>query len=79
MVLRDPAGGVAVGLVVLARVFWRQMKKLWAQAKQGGVILSQPSEYMERVFLPSFLAWCSKLVVTGIFLAAFSIPVTFSR
>ena len=69
--------GIAVGLVILARVFWRQVKKLWNQAKQGGVILSQPKKYMEWVFLPSFLAWCSKLVVTGIFLAAFALPVTF--
>ena len=44
--------GIAVLLVVLARVFWRQVKKLWAQAKQGGVILSQPKKYMEWVFLP---------------------------
>ena len=69
--------GVAVGLVILAKVFWRQVKKLWDQAKQGGVILSQPKKYFEWVFLPSFLAWVSKLVVTGIFLAAFAIPVTF--
>ncbi len=69
--------GVAVGLVILARAFWRQMKKLWEQAKQGGVILSQPKKYMQFVFLPSFLAWCCKLIVTGIFLAAFAIPVTF--
>lgn len=71
-------GGVAVGLVILVRAFWRQVKKLWEQAKQGGVILSQPKKYMQWVFLPSFLAWCSKLIVTGIFLAAFSIPVTFN-
>jgi uncharacterized membrane protein YbhN (UPF0104 family) len=69
--------GIAVALVILARVFWRQIKKLWLQAKQGGVILSTPKKYMEWVFLPSFLAWCSKLIVTGIFLAAFAIPVTF--
>jgi uncharacterized membrane protein YbhN (UPF0104 family) len=69
--------GIVVGIVVLARMFWRQVKKLWAQAKQGGVILSQPKKYMEWVCLPSFLAWVCKLVVTGIFLAAFAIPVTF--
>jgi uncharacterized membrane protein YbhN (UPF0104 family) len=69
--------GLAVGIVILAKVFWRQVKKLWEQAKQGGVILSRPKKYMEWVFLPSFLAWCCKLIVTGIFLAAFSIPVTF--
>ena len=69
--------GVAVLIVVLVRIFWRQVKKLWEQAKQGGAILAQPRKYMELVFLPSFLGWCCKLTVTGIFLAAFSIPVTF--
>jgi uncharacterized membrane protein YbhN (UPF0104 family) len=70
--------GIAVLLVILGRMFWRQVKKLWVQAKQGGVILSQPRKYMEWVFLPSFLAWVCKLIVTGIFLAAYAIPVTFS-
>src|SRR5262249_36468990 len=64
-------------IVVLARMFWRQVKKLWAQAKQGGVILSQPKRYLTRAFLPSFLSWLCKLAVVGIFLAAFAIPVTF--
>ena len=53
------------------------MKKLWAKAKQGGVILSRPKEYFARAFLPSFLSWLCKLAVIGIFLAAFAIPVTF--
>jgi uncharacterized membrane protein YbhN (UPF0104 family) len=69
--------GAIVLLVILGRIFWRQVKKLWAQAKQGGVILSQPKRYMTRAFLPSFLSWLCKLVVIGIFLAAFAIPVTF--
>jgi uncharacterized membrane protein YbhN (UPF0104 family) len=69
--------GLIAGLVLLARIFWRQVKKLWAQAKQGGVILTTPKRYLKRAFLPSFLAWTCKLVVVGIFLAAFAIPVTF--
>jgi uncharacterized membrane protein YbhN (UPF0104 family) len=73
--------GIVVGglflIVLLARIFWRQVKKLWVQAKQGGVILSQPRRYLARVFLPSFLSWSCKLAVIGIFLAAFAIPVTF--
>jgi uncharacterized membrane protein YbhN (UPF0104 family) len=69
--------GLAVLLVILGRIFWRQLKKLWVEAKQGGVILSQPKKYMEWAFLPSFLSWLCKLIVTGIFLAAFAIPVTF--
>ena len=69
--------GIAVGIAVLVKLLWRQLKKLWAQAKQGGVILSQPRRYLTRAFLPSFLSWTCKLTVIGIFLAAFAIPVTF--
>jgi uncharacterized membrane protein YbhN (UPF0104 family) len=70
------AGG-ALLIVILGRIFWKQLKKLWAKAKQGGVILSRPKEYFTRAFLPSFLSWACKLTVIGIFLAAFAIPVTF--
>ena len=38
-------GGIGL-IVILARIFWRQVKKLWAKAKQGGVILSQPRRYI---------------------------------
>jgi uncharacterized membrane protein YbhN (UPF0104 family) len=69
--------GVAVGIAVLVRICWRWAKKLWAQAKQGGMILSQPRRYFTRAFLPSFLSWACKLIVIAIFLAAFAIPVTF--
>jgi uncharacterized membrane protein YbhN (UPF0104 family) len=64
-------------IVLLGRIFWRQLKKLWAQAKQGGAILAQPKRYLTRAFLPSFASWLCKLTVIGIFLAAFAIPVTF--
>ena len=70
--------GGAFLLTLLARLFWRQVKKLWEQAKQGGAILSQPRRYLSRVFLPSFLGYLCKLAVVGIFLAAFAIPVTFN-
>ncbi len=64
-------------VVIVGRVFWKQVKKLWEQAKQGSVILTRPREYFTRAFLPSFLSWLCKLAVIGIFLAAFAIPVTF--
>jgi uncharacterized membrane protein YbhN (UPF0104 family) len=76
VVLAIVAGAITL-LVLLGRIFWRQVKKLWAQAKEGGVILSTPGRYFSRVFLPSLLGWLCKVVVTGIFLAAFAIPVTF--
>lgn len=71
------AAGAVVLVVVVGRIFWRQVKKLWAQAKQGGVILSQPRRYLTRAFLPSFLSYVCKYAVIGIMLAAFAIPVTF--
>ena len=71
------AVGAVVLIALLGRIFWRQVKKLWDQAKQGGAILSRPREYLTRAFLPSLLSWLCKLAVIGIFLAAFAIPVTF--
>jgi len=70
------AGGVFL-IVLLLRMFWRQVKKLWEKAKVGGAILSRPREYFLRVFLPSFGGWLAKLGVIAVFLAAYGIPVTF--
>jgi hypothetical protein len=67
----------AVLIIIVGRIFWRKVQGLWEQAKEGGAILTQPKIYFKRSFLPAFLSWCSKLAVTGIFLAAFAIPVTF--
>ena len=64
-------------LVFLGRLFWQKLKGLWAKAKQGGAILARPAEYAVKVVLPSFVAWLAKLGVTGVFLAAYGIPVTF--
>jgi uncharacterized membrane protein YbhN (UPF0104 family) len=77
---------VLVGLIVagaimllglLARIFSRQVKKLWDQTKVGGVILARRRDYALRVALPEVGAWVSNLGVIATFLAAYSIPVTF--
>jgi uncharacterized membrane protein YbhN (UPF0104 family) len=70
------AGGVVL-LVLLVRVFWSKLRGLWAKAKQGGAILSEPRAYAMKVLLPSFGAWLAKLAVIAVFLAAYAIPVTF--
>jgi uncharacterized membrane protein YbhN (UPF0104 family) len=69
--------GGALLLVVLARVFWGKLSGLWEKAKEGGAILASPRRYALEVLVPSFLAWVSKLGVIAVFLAAYSIPVTF--
>jgi uncharacterized membrane protein YbhN (UPF0104 family) len=71
------AVGVVLGLVILCRLAWRWLKKLWEQAKQGGKILADWKAYLGRVFLPEFLGWCCKLGVIALFLAAYGIPVSF--
>jgi uncharacterized membrane protein YbhN (UPF0104 family) len=70
-------GGGLFLLVLLGRIFWSKLRGLWAKAKQGGAILSQPRKYFIRVVIPSFGAWSAKLGVIAVFLAAYSIPVTF--
>src|SRR5215218_3074959 len=69
--------GGAFLIVLLARIFWRKLKGLWAKAKQGGAILARPREYALRVVLPSLGAWIAKLGVIAVFLAGYGIPVTF--
>ena len=69
--------GAGFLIAVAARIFWRQVKKLWAQAREGGVILTHPKRYLTRVFLPSFISYVFKFAVIAVFLAAFAIPVTF--
>ena len=71
------AAGAVVLVVMLGRIFWRQVKKLWEQAKTGGAILAHPRRYLTHAFLPELLSWLCKLAVIAIFLAAFAIPVTF--
>jgi uncharacterized membrane protein YbhN (UPF0104 family) len=56
---------------------WPKVRKWWGQAKDGGQILAHPGAYFGRVFLPEFVAWVAGLVVVGVFMAAYSIPVTF--
>ena len=68
---------VVVGLYFVIKRFWSKFKGLWEKAKQGGAILATPRKYVLEVLIPSFGAWICKLVVIGIFLAAYSIPVTF--
>jgi uncharacterized membrane protein YbhN (UPF0104 family) len=69
--------GVVVGVAALIRIFWPKVLKWWDQAKDGGQILSHPGAYFGKVFLPEFVAWTAGLCITGVFLAAYDIPVTF--
>jgi uncharacterized membrane protein YbhN (UPF0104 family) len=69
--------GVVALVVVLVRTFWPRLRHLWEEAKQGAAILSSPRDYFVKVVLPSLASYLAKLAVIGVFLAGFTIPVTF--
>jgi uncharacterized membrane protein YbhN (UPF0104 family) len=69
--------GAAFLVVLLLRVFWTWVKKMWARAKQGAAILGEPAAYLRLVFLPQAAGYVAKVGVIVVFLAAYGIPVTF--
>lgn len=64
-------------LVLLGRLFWTWVKKMWAKAMQGAAILGDLGAYTRLVLLPQMGGYVAKVLVIIIFLAAYSIPVTF--
>ena len=71
-------GGGVLLVVMLVRRFWSRVVAWWDNAKEGGAVLAQPRTYFGRVFLPSFISWAAMLAGIAVFLAAYSIPVTFN-
>ncbi len=69
--------GAIVLVVLLVKVFWSRIQGLWEKSKKGGAILANKRDYVVKVLLPSFGSWLAKLAVIAVFLAAYSIPVTF--
>jgi glycosyltransferase 2 family protein len=70
------AGGLFL-IVLLLRIFWRWVKEMWARAKKGAAILGDLRAYVKLVLLPQVGGYAAKVLVIIVFLAAYSIPVTF--
>ena len=70
-------GGGLFLIVLLLRVFWRWVKEMWARAKKGAAILGDLPAYVRLVLLPQVGGYAAKVLVIIVFLAAYSIPVTF--
>ncbi len=68
--------GAVVLVILLGRILWQKIKGLWAKARDGGRILSEPAVYAKRVLVPQTAGYVAKLGVICVFLAAYSIPVT---
>jgi uncharacterized membrane protein YbhN (UPF0104 family) len=70
-------GGGALLIVMVVRRFWPRVVAWWDSAKEGGAILGKPGRFFGRVFLPSFIGWVASLATIGVFLHAYTIPVSF--
>ena len=70
-------GGGIFLIAILLRIFWNWVKKMWAKAKQGAAILSDLRTYVKWVLVPQMGGYVAKVGVIIVFLAAYSIPVTF--
>jgi uncharacterized membrane protein YbhN (UPF0104 family) len=83
IVSKHPAGtvlivvGGIVLLVLVGRVLWRRSGKWRERIKTGGAILSAPRRFLFGVALPALGSFAARLGIVAVFLAAFSIPVTF--
>jgi uncharacterized membrane protein YbhN (UPF0104 family) len=64
-------------LALLLRIFWAWVKAMWAQVKQGAAILGDLGACVKLVLLPTMGGYAAKVMVIIVFLAAYSIPVTF--
>ena len=71
------AVGSVVLIVLLGRFFWARAAKLREQIKSGGAVLRQPRRFMLGVALPEVASFAARLGIVAVFLAAYSIPVTF--
>jgi uncharacterized membrane protein YbhN (UPF0104 family) len=69
-------GGVVL-LLLLARFFWVRATKLREQVKTGGAILGQPRRFLIGVALPELVSYLARLGIVAVFMAAYSIPVSF--
>jgi glycosyltransferase 2 family protein len=70
-------GGGILLIVLLLRLFWRFVKVMWERAKKGAAILGDLGAYMKLVLLPQIGGYAAKVGVIIVFLAAYSIPITF--
>jgi uncharacterized membrane protein YbhN (UPF0104 family) len=69
-------GGIVL-LVIVGRILWVRATKLREQIKSGGAILGQPRRFLIGVALPELGSYIARLGIVAVFLAAYSIPVTF--
>jgi uncharacterized membrane protein YbhN (UPF0104 family) len=68
-------GSVAL-IAVGVRLLWRRLRHTWENAKDGGVILSQPRRFLTQVVAVEAVSYAARLGVNATFMYAYDIPVS---
>src|SRR4051794_10674813 len=63
-------------IVVTCRILWRRLRQTWENAKEGGVILSQPRKFAVEVVAVEAVSYVARMGVNATFMYAFHIPVS---
>src|SRR3954447_5560566 len=63
-------------IVVTCRILWRRMRQTWENAKEGGVILSQPRRFAVEVVAVEAVSYAARMGVNATFMYAYHIPVS---
>ena len=67
--------GTALTVLVL-RMLWHKLHHTWEQAKDGGVIVTQPRKFMVEVVGVEALSYVARMGVNATFMYAYDIPVS---
>jgi uncharacterized membrane protein YbhN (UPF0104 family) len=68
--------GGALLIFITVRILLRRARKTWEQAKDGGVILSQPRKFLTQVVGVEMISYLARMGVNATFMKAFHIPVS---
>ena len=67
-------GGILIGVV--GKILWHRLQKTWQQAKEGGVIVTQPRKFLVQVVGVEAVSYVARMGVNATFMYAYDIPVS---
>jgi uncharacterized membrane protein YbhN (UPF0104 family) len=70
-------GGILIGVV--GRILWRHLRETWNQAKEGGVIVTQPRKFLVQVVGVEAVSYVARMGVNATFMYAYDIPVSLTN
>ena len=70
-------GGILIGVV--GKILWHRLQKTWQQAKEGGVIVTEPRKFLVQVVAVEAVSYVARMGVNATFMYAYDIPVSLTN